>query len=206
MQLPDETHLWPSQKKSRRNRDLANVANPVLKTATLSRPVADAAEHALILELYDREHVSLRRYLVYLGIDRETAAETVQECFLKLHQHVKAGGDHRHARAWLYRVAHNLARNSQGSSRVSRTGTLADALVNGDPAAPSPTAEESLLAREEQQRLRDALRRLSEVQQRCLALRSQGLKYREIAEALSLSTSTVAEHVARGLERLKDAL
>jgi DNA-directed RNA polymerase specialized sigma24 family protein len=37
-------------------------------------------------------------------------------------------------------------------------------------------------------------------------LRAQGLKYREIAEALNLSVSTVGENVQRGLERLKEML
>jgi len=40
----------------------------------------------------------------------------------------------------------------------------------------------------------------------CLVLRSQGLKYREIAEALNLSVSTVGENVQRGLEKLKELL
>ncbi len=34
-----------------------------------------------ILDLYDREQLSLQRYLMYLGVDGETAAEAVQESF-----------------------------------------------------------------------------------------------------------------------------
>ncbi len=171
---------------------------------------ADQTEHTadtrLILDLYDREQLSLRRYLVLLGVDMATAEETVQESFLKLHQHLLADGDRTHLRAWLYRVAHNLARNAQMSSRATKTNSLSDVTAAIDPVASGASAEESLLAREQEEQLRSAIGQLSPTQKNCLVLRSQGLKYREIAEALSLSVSTVAENVQRGLEKLKEAL
>ncbi len=160
----------------------------------------------LILELYDREQISLRRYLQYLGMDAATAEETVQESFLKLHQHLLAGGDQSHLRGWLYRVAHNLARNVQLSFHAAHTKAWDERAMRADPIAPTASAEETMLAREEAERLEGAMQQLSAAQRNCLVLRSQGLKYREIAEALSLSVSTVAEHVQRGLERLKEVL
>ena len=75
-----------------------------------------------------------------------------------------------------------------------------------DPIATAASAEESMLAHEQETRLQSAIGRLSSTQRNCLVLRSQGLKYREIAEALSLSVSTVAENVQRGLEKVKEAL
>ena len=171
-----------------------------------SRRREETAGTQLILELYDREQISLRRYLIYLGVDAATAEETVQESFLKLHQHLLAGGDQSHLRAWLYRVAHNLARNAQLSFRSSRTKAWDDLAASADPIAPAANAEEAMLAREEEEQLERAMQGLSAAQRNCLALRSQGLKYREIAEVLSLSISTVAENVQRGLERLKEAL
>ncbi len=171
---------------------------------------ADQGEHTadtrLILDLYDREQLSLRRYLIYLGVDAATAEETVQESFLRLHQHLLADGDRSHLRAWLYRVAHNLARNAQTSSGTTKTDSLNDLAAEISPVASAVSAEEELLAREQQMRLQSAIGRLSTAQRDCVVLRSQGLKYREIAEALSLSISTVAENVQRGLENLKEAL
>jgi RNA polymerase sigma-70 factor (ECF subfamily) len=166
----------------------------------------DRVASELILDLYDREQIAIRRYLIFLSIDVETATEIVQESFLRLHQHLQAGGDRSHLRAWLYRVAHNLARNTQTSSRVNKTGPLEESTAGLQAVDRRISAEARLLAREEEERMQKALYKLSPPQRSCLLLRSQGLKYREIADALSLSVSTVGEHIQRGLERLKEAL
>ncbi len=166
----------------------------------------DSPQSKLILELYDREHISLRRYLIWLGLDSSTAEETVQETFLRLHQHLLSKGDRTNLKAWLYRVAHNFARNVQSSSRASKTTYLADLSPEWDPRVASDSAEQNLIVREKETRLRNAMAQLSAAQRNCVVLRSQGLKYREIAEALGLSISTVAENVARGLENLKEKL
>jgi RNA polymerase sigma-70 factor (ECF subfamily) len=68
------------------------------------------------------------------------------------------------------------------------------------------SAEDEMLATERNKRFRAALEELSPVQRDCLSLRTRGLKYREIAEVLNLSVSTVGEHVQRGLEKLKELI
>ncbi len=164
----------------------------------------DTSHRRLVLDYYDREELSLRRYLSSLGLDQETCREIVQEAFLKLHEHLLAGGDQINLRAWLYRVAHNLARNSQTSFHASRTEPLTEA--RGEVPAGAESAEDKLLAKERLERLTHAMEQLSNTQRACLALRSQGLKYREIAEILTLSTSTVGENIQRGLDKLKELL
>ncbi len=170
--------------------------------------VASVVENVreLVLEQYDREQIPLRRYLLFLGLNEESARETVQETFLKLHEHLLAEGDRSNLRAWLFRVAHNLARNSQSAFGSSRTDLVADFTKSAEPAAGGISAEENLLERERQQRLHHAIDQLSPAQKECLVLRSQGLKYREIAGVLNLSVSTVAENVQRGLDRLKELI
>lgn len=168
--------------------------------------VEDVTHTRLLLDLYDREQISLRRYLLFLGVDIDTAPEIVQEAFLRLHQHLLAGGEQTNLRAWLFRVAHNLARNAQTSFQTKRTSSLADVTSLANPAVPDASAEETLLQEEQQIRLRGAMSHLSAPQRNCLALRSQGLKYREIAESLDLSVSTVAENVQRGLEKLREMI
>ena len=161
----------------------------------------------LLLELYDREQTPLKRYVAMLGIDPETARDIVQEGFLKLHEHLLAGGDQSNLRAWLYRVVHNSARNRQASFGQRKTSRLEDLTPAASPLAKDLTAEQELLERERIERLRQAIGRLNEAQRACLGLRTQGLKYREIAEALDLSVSTVGENIQRGgLERLREMI
>jgi RNA polymerase sigma-70 factor (ECF subfamily) len=166
----------------------------------------DIKVRRLVLELYDREHVAIRRYLSSLGVETETGREIIQETFLKLHQHLLGGGDQSNLRAWLYRVAHNLARNGQASFRASKTDFLSDVAITGDLPAHAVSAEDALLAAERTQRFREALRQLNPAQRESLILRAQGMKYREIAEVLNLSISTVSENVGRGLEKLKELI
>jgi RNA polymerase sigma-70 factor (ECF subfamily) len=169
-----------------------------------TRYLEDVKIRRLVLEWYDREHVAVRRYLLFLGVEAETVREIIQDTFLKLHQHLLDGGDQSNLRAWLYRVAHNLAHNWQSSFRVSKTDFLSDLTVTGDLPSHTVSAEDKLLAAERTKRFREALGQLSAAQRECLALRAQGMKYREIAEALDLSVSTVGENIGRGLEKLKE--
>ena len=90
-----------------------NVESPWAPEAT-----QESMEHRkLLLDLYDREQVPLRRYLMFLGVRPEAGEEFVQEAFLRLHQHLQSGGERTNLRAWLYRVVHNLAVSEMQAAR-----------------------------------------------------------------------------------------
>jgi RNA polymerase sigma-70 factor, ECF subfamily len=177
---------------------------PLPSTAWKADYLEDTSVRRTVLEQYDRESVPLRRYLQFLGIDAETAQEVVHESFLKLHQHLLANGDRSNLRAWLYRVAHNLGRNTQTAFRSSRTDSLPDLMLAQGLPSQAASVEQELLAEERHRLVRAAINRLSAAQKDCLMLRAQGFKYREIAEVLNLSVSTVGENIQRGLEKLKE--
>lgn len=179
---------------------------PLPSTTWKAGYLQDTSVRRLVLEQYDRECIPLRRYLQFLGMDPDTAQEIVHEAFLKLHQHLLGGGDRTNLRAWLYRVSHNLARNAQGAFRSSKTDSLRDVTVSGELASPAASIEQELLSEERNRLVRDAIDGLNAAQRDCLVLRAQGLKYREIAEALNLSISTVGENIQRGLEKVKELL
>jgi len=160
----------------------------------------------LLLDLYDREQVPLRRYLMFLSVRPEAAEEFVQEAFLRLHQHLQSGGERTNLRAWLYRVVHNLAVSEMQSARNRWTEAIEEAGAASQIVDQRENPEEVFVAGQRQQRLEAALVKLPDVQRRCLVLRSQGLKYREIGEVLGLSTSTVGEHIQRGINQIKESL
>src|SRR6185312_7968705 len=170
-------------------------------------PPGDTAPDRVVLDQYHREQAPLRRYLAFLGINIDTAEEIAQEAFLRLHSHLRGGGGRTNLRAWLYRVAHNLARNEQSSAHNRLCGPMDDeALLRGASIRNGYTPESLFLNRERDKKLKAAIGALSASQRECLVLRAQGMKYREIAAILDLSISAVGENVQRGLEKLKGLL
>lgn len=135
-----------------------------------------------------------------LGCIPDTAQEITQEAFLRLYMVLRAGKAIEHPKAWVYRVAHNLAFDRAKCS--SREAVLSDALVS-QLASGDKGAEQTLLEGEWREGFQDALGNLSKQQRLCLELRAEGLRYWEIAEALGIRTSTVGRFLGRAITRLR---
>jgi RNA polymerase sigma-70 factor, ECF subfamily len=151
--------------------------------------------------LYRELRKPLLRYLVCLGLSSDEAQDVVQDAFLGLHRHLASGGAKDNIRSWLFRVAHNQARNRQKSYDRRNTAPF-------DPGTDSPldeaTPERVMLEKEKFGRLGKAIRQLGESERECLLLRAGGLRYREIGEVLGIPTSTVADTVARAIKKLAE--
>ncbi|HEX4771308.1 MAG TPA: RNA polymerase sigma factor [Bryobacteraceae bacterium] len=165
--------------------------------------VVDSSPYRIVLEFYDRERLALERYLRLVGVEVDACRDIVHEAFLKLYEHLLANGDATNLRAWLYRVSHNLAMNGRHAAHTRRTEPLSEAV---EPVSSAASPEKAILEREADLTLRNAMNELTPNQRRCLILRAQGFKYRQIAEILQLSTSAVAETVQRALGVLKKAV
>ena len=146
----------------------------------------------------------LLRYLLSLSLAPAEAEDVVQETFLRLCENFTAGACF-NLRAWIFRVAHNLARDQQRRRMRAPSLALESEALRGPQIAlsdPRATPEQQAIEQQRAQRLEAALRRLPIHQQHCLHLRAEGLRYREIAEVLGVGTSTVADWVQAALERL----
>jgi RNA polymerase sigma-70 factor, ECF subfamily len=139
------------------------------------------------------------RYLLALGLAAPEAEEVLQETFLRLCQHLDSERPRENLRGWIFRVAHNLARDEHRRRRRRPVEPLEIEAGNVDPRA---TPEQHLMARERTARLAKAMARLPVRQRECLHLRAEGLRYREIAEVLGAGVSTVAEWVREALKTL----
>lgn len=158
----------------------------------------------VVLRHYEREHIALRRFLLLTGVTDSVAQEIVQETFLRLHKHLGKNPQNINLRAWLYRVARNLALNEHASVRQKNLQPIDD---ESQPLHRDDNSPEAIYLRgEREERIREAMARLSPAQRECLVLRTRGMKYREIAEALQISVSSVGENVQRGLEKLRELL
>jgi RNA polymerase sigma-70 factor (ECF subfamily) len=65
--------------------------------------------------LYRELRKPLLRYLVCLELTSDEAQDVVQDAFLSLQRHLASNGTQENSRGWLFRVAHNQARNRQKS-------------------------------------------------------------------------------------------
>jgi RNA polymerase sigma-70 factor, ECF subfamily len=164
------------------------------------------AIHDVVLEEYDREHVAIRRYLAFSGISECVAEDAVQEAFLRLQIHLERGGERSNLRAWLYRVAHNLALHELQGARHRLSDPLENEAGTSKAVDPAGSPEQMLLGKERSDRVRTAIGQLPEVPRQCVVMRAQGLRLREIAEVLGLSVSTVSEHVQRGLQQVRETV
>jgi RNA polymerase sigma-70 factor (ECF subfamily) len=168
------------------------------------REAADSTGTAgQVVRLFDELRPGLFRYLRWRGSSAEEADDAIQETFLRLHAHLLTGRPQENLRAWVFRVAGNLVRDERksGRRRFSRPfeSDAAPAQSWADPAA---GPEQIVLAEESERRLHAAIRRLPKLEQECLGLRSEGLRYREIGGILGIGTSTVADVLQRALETL----
>jgi RNA polymerase sigma-70 factor (ECF subfamily) len=103
-------------------------------------------------------------------------------------------------------VGHNLALKQRAKlMRRQKTestwdGSLDDLLVD-----PGFDPEQQLAEDRRGRRLRSVLQALPERERRCLYLRAEGLRYRDIARTLDISLGSVAKSLTRALARLMNA-
>jgi len=160
-----------------------------------------AAASSEVTALYRELQKPLLRYLVCLGLSSDEAQDVVQDSFVSLQHHLAAGGTQDNIRGWLFRVAHNQARNRQTSYHRRFGEPLASQM---DFVASGATPENAVLEKEKFRRLRAAIGLLAESERECLLLRAEGLRYREIGDVLGLATSTVADTVERAIKKLAE--
>jgi RNA polymerase sigma-70 factor (ECF subfamily) len=141
------------------------------------------------------------RYLVCLGLSADEAQDVVQDAFVSLHRHLASGGSQENIRSWLFRVAHNGARNRQ-LTYDRRFGEPLDPDL--DSISEEATPEQVVLEKEKFRRLGKAILLLTESERECLLLRAAGLRYREISEVRGIPTSTVGETVERAIKKLAE--
>jgi RNA polymerase sigma factor (sigma-70 family) len=145
------------------------------------------------VRLFRAHHPRLYRYLQRLSGEPELAADLVQEAFVRLY---RRGSLPDAPEAWLISVALNLLRNACSTgSRRHRLLTVARAEeAHSDPL---PPPDESATAGDARRRVRSALERLPEREQRMLLLQAEGYSYRDIAAALALNEGSVGTLLAR---------
>ncbi|MCI0624254.1 MAG: RNA polymerase sigma factor [Acidobacteria bacterium] len=160
-----------------------------------------------VAELFELLRDPLYRYLLQAVGSAAEAEDLTQEVFLRLYSHLRKGEAVDNCRAWIFRVAHNLAIDLQRKRmHLEPLDSEAWEATFGSMLDPNPDAEKSLVEAETLKRFQVAVSRLPEQERHCLNLRAEGLTYREIAEVLGSRVSTVHNIMLRVITRIqKDA-
>jgi len=157
-----------------------------------------------VIDLFDKFRKRLLRYLQNFGLDVPDSEEIIQEVFLSLFQHLRRGKPRQDLRAWLFRVTHNQALKRHNRNRRVLE-TMIEPVVEDSVIDPAPNPEALFVQRETQAQLIAVVNALTQQDRQCLALRAEGLRYREIATILNISLGAVALSLARSLARISRA-
>lgn len=148
-------------------------------------------------------HKPVYWYLHGILANSSIAEDLTQETFLRLLGEFDRGVRIENQRAWLFRVATNLALSHKKNGSMSMS--LMDVADHACRAA-GPGPEETLLHDETSRLLSAGMNRLSAQERQCLLLRCEGLRYREIADALNIRVPTVATFLARAVRKLSESI
>jgi len=185
----------------------AHITGAELSTETGALTLTTRKHLADVIEAIYKEHYrELQIYLLLSGCSASDAEELLQDAFLRLVRVLRSGKSVENPRHWLLRVLHNIRFDQR--RRTSRlvvldASDIAEILDRKAPSGLSP--ETALLEAERIERLRIAMGQLTDRQCQCMLLRAEGLKLREIAKLLGISTASVAEACGRAMDKIGKA-
>jgi RNA polymerase sigma-70 factor (ECF subfamily) len=150
---------------------------------------------------YDAHHRELANFVRAIERDRDTADDIVSESFVKFIEEIRRGRTPDQPRAWLHRVAANLAID-RGRRRnvVTRVlGRLVDHRTE-------PPPDDEVLRGETQREVWAALAVLPVDARTALVLAAHGFSGRDIAHTLGRSELATRSLICRARLRLREQL
>jgi RNA polymerase sigma-70 factor, ECF subfamily len=153
-------------------------------------------------ELVERHSAALARFAVSSG-ERNEVDELVQDTFVRAFNSLDGFRGDSSFRTWLFTIERRLLLDRRRAEKRRRDRTE----VSEDDAATEYDALDSVVADETQQRLQQAVQRLSPTQREVFALRvAEGLSYKEIAEAVGTTEGAARVHYHNAMRAVKEFL
>jgi RNA polymerase sigma factor (sigma-70 family) len=185
------------------NSHLYRGQSAAVRSGTMDRspgsPPLTAGIEREIVDLYAREAGGLLRYAGALADNPETAHDALQEAFFRFFLCRSAGQPIRSPKGWLFRVARNYVLDQKKAGSRNEVGMehLSNVPCPAHPAADGP--------------LSDLLQGLLEIglsprEIECVRLRTEDLRYEEIAGVLGLQSGTVGALLARAHGKIRKAV
>jgi RNA polymerase sigma-70 factor (ECF subfamily) len=169
------------------------------------KPPPKKPRHADFEALYERHSREVWALAYARWMNADTAQDITQEAFLRLWKQWNDGEEILNPRAWLLRVARNLAEDF-AKSAFRRNGTHPPQTMNGV-RSHEPLPAERLEREETFTQLRGEMEQLSSADREILTLR-YALDYdaNEIADLLGVNATAVHMRLSRARQRLAERL
>lgn len=155
-----------------------------------------------LLAYFLRHQNDLLQFLAYKVRCAETAADLVQETYLRIARHGDSG-EIANQQAFVFRVADNLALDhlrARTRHELRYAGTVAEDIVSSIPEPDTVLAD-----RQQLERLEKLIQQLPANRRRVFLLcRVEGKSYAEVAHELDITPRTVENHVYKALKTLKE--
>lgn len=147
--------------------------------------------------------------------DHDLAMEVAQKTFIAMHRNIGNLQEESRFRPWLYTIATNCCREELRKRKTARSVSLHDLRPGEEEESQAwevaghrtENPERSMRQTELSDILHRCLLQLSEEQREVVIMKEyEGLKFREIADALGISENTVKSRMYYGLEAMKRML
>lgn len=162
--------------------------------------------HTAVAELYDRYGDAAMAVAVKIVRDTVEAEDLVHDAFVVVVQRAdQFRAERGSVAAWLITTVRNLSLDR--ARRRARRAQIAKQELSFEPVVSPADPEVIAEVTRDRDRVRSALRRLSEAQRATLEIAFfEGLSYPEIAERENVPLGTVKSRAARALAALREAL
>ncbi len=150
--------------------------------------------------MYEKYADDIFRYIYVHVNDRQTAEDLTADTFMRAWKKLDSF-DFKHARGWLYKIAHNLVIDFW---RKKKPLNLDEAFEAEDD---KPTLQDEVDKNLEHNRLHSSLKKLPKDMRSVVAMRFLlGYSVRKTAKSLELSEANVRVMQFRALKKMKEAL
>jgi RNA polymerase sigma-70 factor, ECF subfamily len=161
-----------------------------------------AGDDRAATQLVERHAQALARFAVSSG-ERNEVDELVQDTFVRAFNSLDGFRGDSSFRTWLFTIQRRLLVDRKRAEKRRRDR---DEVKEAD-AATQYDALDSVVADETKQRLQGAIAKLSPTQKEVFALRvSEGLSYKEIAEAVGTTEGAARVHYHNAMRAVKEFL
>lgn len=153
-------------------------------------------------DIYQQHYAMVFRLVSKFTLGSHETDDIVQDVFVKLYTQIEGGVMVEYPKTWLYKVATNACLNAIGRNKethsIENAGLLETIVAD---------SIDTKIENDEQQRMvQRALLTLKENERTIVILYSEGLSYKEIAEASGVRFSSIGKCLSRSLEKLKPLL